>query len=183
MGWSLVAKGHENGSQNPEKEKKKQHQDLVSWALLLLSPINTIFVPLATWNGTSGVSRTDNALCTGEHQVSSSVCGLGKTSKQGPSKVQTFFSMGGAVLQEPKGHPKQKMLQIPNKGHYGRQIPTSAKHLWDAPAITAVRIQRVKEVLEDRLSQARLGSLLLAKKNLSIFLFLNSCCAEHNVCP
>lgn len=100
------------------RKRKKQQQELVSWVLLLLSPINNRFAPPATWNGTSGVSRrTDNILCTEEHQDSSNFCGLmGKTSKQGPNKVQTFFSVGGEVLQEPQGHHEQKSAPNPQQG-------------------------------------------------------------------
>lgn len=129
-------------------------------------------------------TRTDNILCTEEHQDSSNICGLmAKTSKQGPSKVQTFFSVGGEVLQKPQGQPQQKNAPNP------QQEP-----LWKADTNickTSLRCSS-RSCWEDSKSEGGTGGSILpskvgkpahGKKMLSIFLFLNSCCAEHNICP
>lgn len=152
---------------------------------VFLSSINNGFAPQATWNRIYRASRRrDSILQTGERQVSSTTCGLtGKTSKQGLSNVQTSFSVGGEVLQNPRGHLEQKMLQILSTGRYRRGLPASATHLWDVPSVTAVRTQRAEKVRGERSSQVWLGSTLKTKKALSSFPFLNSCRAGHDIWP
>lgn len=164
--------------------KKKEHQDLVSW-VLLLSPINNRFAPLATWNRISGVSRrTDNILCTGEHQVSSIICGLmGNTSKQGPSKVQMFFSMGGEVLQEPQGHPERKNAANPQQGPLWKADTNICKTSLRCSSHYCCEDSKSKGGTRGEILPSKVGIPAPGKKKLSIFLFLNSCCAGHDVCP
>lgn len=141
---------------------------MVNWVLLLLSPINNRFAPLATWNGTSGVSRrTENILCTGEHQVSSNICGLmGKTWKQGSSKVQILFSGGGEVLQEPQGQSQaNKCSTSPARA----MTEGGYQHLQNISQMLQLLLLWGFRVKEDRSSQARLGALLLAKKFWAFF--------------
>lgn len=128
--------------------------------------------------------RTDNILCTGEHQVSSNICGLmGNTSKQGPSKVQTFFSVGGEVLQEPQGHPEQKNASNPQQGPLQKADTNICKTSLRCSSRYCCEDSKSERDTKGEILPNKVGISAPSKKILSIFLFLNSCCAGHHVCP
>lgn len=116
--------------------------------------------------------RTDNILCTGEHQVSSIICGLmGNTSKQGASKVQMFFSMGGEVLQEPQSHPEQKNAANPQQGPLWKANTNICKTSLRCSSRYCCEDSKSEGGTRGEILPSKVGILAPGKKNIEHFSF------------